>query len=94
MKEVREGYVVKGRVDKSRGMETLVDEVRVNQTYIDLQVRQGGNAKKTKLIRFLKFSVQRTNLSMRVQSNQSQKVIVPYDDFLGFVRATRCVHRV
>jgi hypothetical protein len=24
---VREGYVVKGRVDKSRGMETLVDEV-------------------------------------------------------------------
>jgi hypothetical protein len=24
---VREGYVLKGRVDKSRGMETLVDEV-------------------------------------------------------------------
>ena len=45
---------MKGHVDKSRAMETLMTEALAkNQPYRDLQVSQASSAEKTKQIRFL-----------------------------------------
>jgi hypothetical protein len=75
---MKRGMYSQGRVDKSRGMATVIAEALAkNESKRAPQVSQTGRAKKMKLIRFLgQFSGQNTSLTMSMQEKEAQKIIV------------------